>query len=128
MKLVVKLPDGKPPFIGVEYENPWIGEKEGREVFKICNGCEFDLVIQPLPSVLSIRLICEDPFMVKFYSSIEFDKQRFKRWYQIAKAYRIVNFGHTYSKYSEDKICFMVKNGKKVPMVLKVKRILLEGD
>lgn len=127
MKLVVKLPEGKPPFIGIEFESPWIGEKEGREVFSNSNQRAFDLVIQPLSSTMSIRLVCEDPVIVKFYSGVEFDVERFKLWIHVSKNQNKINFGHTYSKYSEDKICYIVKDGKKVPMVLKVRRILLEG-
>lgn len=128
MKLVVKLPDGKPPFIGIEFENPWKGESDGREVSMNLNSSLFTLVIQPIGQNLSIRLVCDDPVKVKFYSNIKFDKERFMRWYAIAKAHKILKFGLTHSTYSEDKICFMVKDGKKVPMVLTIRALLMEGE
>ncbi len=128
MRLVLKLPSGKPPFIGVEFENASKGERENKDLLLTKRNAVYKLLFEPTCGLLNIRLYSENPPVVRYYKGIDFNPDAFKRWLHTAELYKKVNFGHTYSEKANDTICSLFDDGKKVPFVLKVDWLMVDDS
>lgn len=119
MKLVLKLPNGKPPFIGIEFENSWQGERCNKDLILESRNEIYTLLIEPTPRV-NLRLVSDSKRICRFYDQVEYDKQKLKRWIELTRKAKLINFGHTYQEKSKDHICKVYVESKQVPFVLKL--------
>ncbi len=126
MRLVLKLPNGKPPFIGIEFTKIWQGEKENKELIIEFKEEIYTLLFEPIGGTLNIRLFSEQKNIVRYYNGVIYNKDIFKRWIQLTQKNVIINFGHTYQENSIDKICTVLKDGVKINFVLKVNRYMID--
>lgn len=126
MKLILKLPNGKPPFIGIEFEKQWQGEKENKDLLLEHTNIVYSLLVEPAQSGINIRLICDSPLVIRFYHQVQYNIESFKRWHFHAQNYHSINFGHTYKDHSEDKICVLLQEGKRIPCVFKITHLMVD--
>jgi hypothetical protein len=126
MRLVLKLPQGKPPFIGIEFSKIWQGEKENRDLIFDFKNEIYTLLIEPIGGYLNIRLFSEQKNIVRYYNGVSYNKDAFKRWIELTRNSGLFNFGHTYQENSVDKICIVLKDGIKIYFVLKVNRYMID--
>ncbi|MCC6371142.1 MAG: hypothetical protein IT236_09070 [Bacteroidia bacterium] len=96
MELVLKLPKGKPPFIGVLFgvEQQHSGEKMHADMVQKYGRANYRIVLEHTPSALNMRLICEEHVVVYFYNHLSYDAERLKSWLYITKHNTLFNFGH----------------------------------
>lgn len=121
MKLVLKLPDGKPPFIGIEFDNAWEGERCNKDLMLEFKDEVYTLLIEPTVKA-NLRLVSDGKRICRFYNQIEYDSGKLKLWIEKTRHAQVFNFGHTFQEKSKDKICKVIIDSKSTPFVLKLKR------
>ena len=115
MELVLKVPKGKPPFIGVLFESDQhhSGEKLHADMVEKHGGASYRIVLEHTPSALNMRVICEENVMVYFYNHLSFDAERLKSWLYITKNCGQFNFGHVGKSLGNHKLLLSVPQRKK---------------
>lgn len=94
MELVLKLPKGKPPFVGVLFEQEYQGADLNLDLYKAHGHRPYKLVLEPIKLRIHLRLICEDIVTVRFYNGLKYDLQRLNDWMYLTKKAKLFTFGH----------------------------------
>jgi hypothetical protein len=127
MELVLKMPKGKHPFIGVRYNLAKDANSLNQE---LVGGGLYTLHVTPrhrkhdartLFEVL-IELRSSDQKKTKVYIPY-YNPEEFKEWYKAVRSYIHFNFGQVYSEKGEDRIA-RTESGK--PFVVKICGLFLE--
>ncbi len=118
MELVLKLPKGKPPFVGVLFEQEYHGADMNVDLYKTHGNRAYKLVLEPIKTKINLRLICEEIVTVRFYNGLKYNHERLNDWIYLTKNTSAYTFGHVV--FREDKhFSVRVHPGGK-PFVLKV--------
>jgi hypothetical protein len=120
MELVLKMPQGKPPFIGLEFPSSWKGELNKDLVYENADK-QYKLILET-ERQLKMTLVCEDIAVRRVYPGIGYHPARLKNWLTQMRQYSQVNFGHVYLQDGNHKI---VKLAGQKNFVLKVVNIEL---
>jgi hypothetical protein len=126
MKLILKLPEGKPPFIGVEFATQHDGAATNHDLILNRGYKHFKLLLEMVGGSVNIRLYLEQPVEVRNYSQVKCNNEELKRWHKTALLYKHVNFGHVYSENGVDRICKIPYHHRNIPFTLKVDWISLD--
>lgn len=122
MKLVVKLPEGKLPFIGVRFNNSWNASKTNEELIESYSSEIYTVKFEiQTPQVLHLSLQCKDKAIQKWYKDLEYEPEKLKRWMQLTRGLSGFNFGHTFMRGNDETIARFAHDLKRV-YVLKVER------
>ncbi len=117
MKLVLKVPKGKAPFIGVEY-GEFMAADTNKDLVLDHSEKDYKIVLEHSHRRLQLRLICEELVTVRFYERLEFEPNKLRDWLYITRRATKFNFGHIYVKGNTDHIARAYPGRK--PFVLKV--------
>lgn len=128
-ELVVKIPKGKLPFLGVCYNIKLYNPRENEDLIRDpkYKGAEYILELEVIRNKINLKLICEEHIIIRHYYSISFDGEELKRWRQLTKGKKEFNFGHVTRENEKDVI--MTTPWRK-PIVFRVTdlRILIPED
>ncbi len=94
MKLVLKLPKDKLPFIGVQFNSNY---QAGRTNSDLLHHHEHLFKIQLEPDkkgTIKLKLYCEDLAISRIYEGIEYDQYQLKNWMYMVSRSKQFNFGH----------------------------------
>lgn len=108
--LVLKLPPGKPPFIGIRFEES-VGSELNEDLIN-SKYAGFRLELERVHDRLDIRLISEALVTVRFYTFILYDKDKLKSFLYLTKDAKLYNFGHVKRIEDKDEIIKTKKTGK----------------
>lgn len=117
MKLVLKVPKGKLPFIGIEF-GEHVAADTNKDLIQNHSEKEYKIVLEHSHKRLQLRLICEELVTVRFYERLEFDPSKLRDWLYITQKATKFNFGHIFVKGNTDYIARTYPGRK--PFVLKV--------
>lgn len=112
MELALKLPKGKPPFIGILFTEESTGGHLHANLVEKYSGNEFHIIMEHTKNALNLRLICNEIVMVYFYNHLRFDPDRLKSWLYLTKNAKEFNFGHIYTQFDKH-ILIMSRPGRK---------------
>lgn len=123
MKLVLKVPKGKPPFIGVEYAE-FQADRENHDLVKYHSNKEYRIILEPYGTGITLLLICEELVTVRTYKYLNYDPRTLKDWLLITKGTKVYNFGHVYLNGTKHEIARLIPSLNK--FVLKVTSIQID--
>jgi hypothetical protein len=100
MALVLKVPQGRPPYIGIEFRNKFAAGHINQDLVDLLFNADksrlpaFHLQIEPLSGSCNIRLSCAQPIIIRFYRKVNYEPERLVRWMKAVKESTVFNFGH----------------------------------
>ena len=118
MELVLKLPKGKPPFVGVLFELEYHGADMNVDLYRTHGNRPYKLILEPNKKQINLRLICEEIVTVRFYNSLKYNNERLNDWVYLTKNAKAFTFGHVVFKEDKHHPVRIHPGGK--PFVLKV--------
>jgi hypothetical protein len=121
MELVLKLPKGKPPFIGIEFPNEFNGQRANTDLVNNYKESKYRLLLEPTEKGLTITLSSHDLATPRVYKNIGFNAGKLKNWLNYVGGAPHINFGHVYIEHNAHKIVFVF--GTRRNFVLKVTNI-----
>lgn len=95
MKLVLKQPKDKPPFIGIQFASDYIASKTNNDLVAILGkeGCH--LILEPSDKYyLDLRLVNTDKIIDRAYRKVEYNELKLKTWLLQNKQAIQFNFAH----------------------------------
>lgn len=126
MKLVVKLPKGKPPFIGVLFEDNLIAARMNQDLILNFKNCNYQIAFEFISDKVNLRLVCEDPLIVRFYNNLEYDPVKVKNWFQHTNNSKLFNFSHIVEEYGEIKLARTFTGAKNI--ILKINKYSVSNE
>jgi hypothetical protein len=104
MKLIVKLPEGKPPFIGVRFNNSWNAAKTNEDLIEDHHKDIYQVKFVIKKHTLTLQLNCKERSIHRYYKDLEFEPEKLKRWMQITEGLSGFNFGHTFINGTKEEV------------------------
>ncbi len=121
MKLVLKLPKEKPPFIGVllaETHNQAYPERLNEDLINEHKYADYRLALEFEDNLLNLALLAEGSGIARYYKALEFEAPALASWIYVTRQARQFNFGHVRLERGRETI---VKTwGKKLNFVLTI--------
>ena len=101
-QLVFKHTTGKPPFIGIRFEDISKAETLNADLVQKYKTLEYFITIEPLGNKLQLRLCCDEPLIMRKYDGLEYDGSSFRDFIKDKGNYKVFNFGHIIRSYAYD--------------------------
>ncbi|MBC7694972.1 MAG: hypothetical protein H7141_05930 [Burkholderiales bacterium] len=118
MKLVVKLPKDKPPFIGIVFDHESDAEKVNQNLITDHKYADYRIVFEFISDWVNVKLISNSIPAVKFYNKLSYDKEKLIAWFYITKNMKGFNFSQLYVYGNKE--CVAKTIAKQKLFVLKV--------
>jgi hypothetical protein len=126
LKLILKLPKDKPPFIGVQFSNHYDASRTNAEAVYHINGRSCKIVLEPKDHYIDLQIKCEDAMMSYLYKSLDYSPEKLKQWLHLVSMTKQFNFGHVTLEQDDHKIA-KVGSGMK-NYVIKVESVKLVSE
>lgn len=119
MQLIFKLPEGKPPFIGIRFKETELSKALtlNQDFVNENKNHSFNASIN-LGDILCLNLIREDPYKWVRYEGLTYDLHKLKVFRNFTRDARVYNFGHVLDKFGKDELVKTLQEMK--PFVLKL--------
>ncbi len=104
MKLVIKLPEGKLPFIGVRFNNSWNAAKTNEDLIEYHHKEVYTIKFVIKAQTVNLNLYCKDRSIQRHYKDVEFEPEKLKRWMQLTEGLSGFNFGHTFMNGNKEEV------------------------
>lgn len=103
MKLIVKLPKDKPPFIGVVLK---ITDSDmlNQDLILEHKYADYRIELEFILGHVNLKLISNSIPTVRIYSRLSYDKDKLKAWFYITKGVKQFNYGHVRDFNGKDEI------------------------
>ena|SRR6218665_1165736 len=128
MKLLLKLPGDKPPFIGIllaDGDNRSYPERLNEDLINEHKYAGYCLLLELSAGRVDLSLLSVQGHISRIYKGLEFDGAQLALWVYATRHARQFNFGHVRLERGREKV---VKTwGKKINFVLPVKSYELKG-
>lgn len=121
MKLILKLPEGKPPFVGVllkESDNRSYPERLNEDLINEHKYAGYCLTFEFTNNLLNLALVSAKGDIVRHYKDVEFEGAQLASWVYATRNASSFNFGHV--RIERGKECIVKTWGKKINFVLAV--------
>lgn len=119
MKLVVKMPEGKPPLIGIEFKDFLESNALNDDLVELHKYAVFRVVFEFQPKWLNVKLICQEALIIRHYTHVKYDDlEKLKVWLYLTKKHNQFNFCHFYVENGKEKLVKTYK--KKMSFLLSV--------
>ena len=102
MKLILKLPKNKPPFIGILFALECEGAALHSDMVEKYGDKEYHVVFEILSNDINLRVACAETVTVYFYNSLTCDSNTLVSWLYMTKHLSKFNFGHIYKHLDKD--------------------------
>jgi hypothetical protein len=112
MELVVKLPKGKLPFIGIKFAEMHEANELNKDLMNNYSTCIFKVILEPHKNEMNLRLICEEKLLVRFYNGLKYDPEKLKAWIYLTKTAKSFNFSHIYQLGDKEKVAMAIMSRK----------------
>jgi hypothetical protein len=96
MKLVVKLPLNKPPFIGIVFHHSSDAEQTHQDLVTVHNNVTYQVVFEFVGQLVNIKLISVHKVVSKHYEGVTFNAVELFHWMCHTSNTGSFNFGHLY--------------------------------
>jgi|LakMenEpi03Aug12_release.lakeMendotaPanAssembly.Ray.scaffolds.fasta_scaffold459827_1 hypothetical protein len=104
MKLVVKLPKGKKPFIGIIFSRSYDAEKSNLDLMTNHWDKVFRIEFIFEGQSANVKLICDDELIVRTYAHAGFDADKLRSWFYLTKDCKDFNFSQLYIQDGQEKV------------------------
>ena len=99
MKLVLKQPKDKPPFIGIQYASEHLATKTNSDLIGMK---DIQLILEPLNQYnIKLRLVNKDKMIDRAYDQIEYNAPQLQTWLQRNKNEKQFNFSHVIMEFDK---------------------------
>ena len=113
LELVLKMPKGKAPFIGILFEIERDGAKLHAEVMERYQNEAYEVVMEHTQRVLNLRLICKEKVLVCFYNHLKVDTAKLNSWLYLTKDCKAFTFGHIIRELDRERLVLSHPSRKK---------------
>ncbi len=118
LELILKMPKGKAPFIGILFEIERDGAKLHAEVVEKYQNQVYEVVLEHTKRVLNLRLICKEKVLVCFYNHLKVDTNKLNSWLYLTKNANAFTFGHIHRVLDRDQL--VLSHPSRKPFFVKV--------
>src|ERR1700739_3329954 len=101
-RLVFKHTTGKPPFIGIRFEDVSKAETLNVDLIQSYKTLEYFITIEPLGNKVQLRLCSDEPVIMRKYDNLEYDVSSLKDFIKSKANHKMFNFGHIIRSYQYD--------------------------
>jgi hypothetical protein len=112
MKLVVKLPKDKLPFLGVVFPSSYSATQTNEDLVLDHKEDIYRMIFEFTGTVLNLKLICDEKVIIRTYRNVDYDKEKLKSWVMITRKNTAFNFGHIYMQNNKEIVVKNYKNRK----------------
>lgn len=128
--LVLKIPKGKIPFIGVLYTGQGHALAHNQDLIDKAQykGAEYRLELEfNHAGKANLKLICEEHIILRRFNTLNVDAALFNRWWELVQGYPSFNFGQVALEF--DKHVIMRTAVSQQPIVFRIHELkVLERD
>src|SRR5437868_4282886 len=95
MRLVLKLPQNKLPFIGVQFQDVYNSSRMNADLFWLPEQrpCKIVMELNGKNSI-NLKLICEELNSTRLYKQLDFDPDKLRTWLIMTERAKEFNFSH----------------------------------
>ncbi len=122
MELILLLPVGKPPFIGVLFYRAEEAATANADLAIQHKRRNYWIVLETYKKHLNLRLICDEIVTVRFYNHLKYDPEQLKSWLYIVSANKSAQVNFSQLVVMNEKLSVVKTSPKNVSFVLKVKK------
>ncbi len=119
VKLIVKLPKDKLPFIGILYNSIYKAESENQDLVIDHKHLNYRVKFEFAGSGINLYLSSEDKLIQREYRNREYDPLKLKVWFQNTNKASNFNFSHLMDNYGQESVVRTLQNVNKL-FLLKV--------
>jgi hypothetical protein len=112
MKLVVKLPKDKLPFLGIVFPSSYQANQTNEDLVLDHKEDIYRMILEFTGTVLNLKLICDEKVIIRTYRNVDYDKEKLKSWVMITRKGTAFNFGHIYMQSNKEIVVKNYKNRK----------------
>jgi hypothetical protein len=125
MELVLKMPQGKPPFLGIVFDNVREACTLNQDLVNEYAGSVYTISIESPGSEVNIRLVCENPHYIRVYRNVKCDPKKLENFMYLNRLSRGFNFSHLLRDFDRE---IVVKTLERYKLfVLKIQGVYLVG-
>ncbi len=95
MKLIVKLPKDKLPFIGIQFPYSYEAGKTNQDLVTNYKHIQYKIVLEFVKDKVNIKLVSQENMITRSYNGLEYEKDKLKNWLYLTKNAKAFNFSHT---------------------------------
>jgi len=126
MKLVLKLPKDKLPFIGIQFASNYVASKTNSDLVSMLDKEDCHLILKPYDKhYLNLRLVNKEKFVNREYKQIEYNNETLKRWLEQTKGMKQINFSHVIMDFDKHVV---VKISINKNFIIKLSKVKLEME
>jgi hypothetical protein len=125
MKLILKLPNDKPPFMGIQFSNHYDAGRTNAQAVYDLDKLYCKIILMPKGLYMDLTIKCEDIMMSYTYRNLDYSPEKLKQWLHLVSGAKQFNFGHVTLEHDDHKIA-KVGSGMK-NYVIKVESVKLQG-
>jgi hypothetical protein len=126
MKLVLKQPEDKPPFIGIQYESEYLAARTNADIVKTHNKECYELILEPIDQhYINLRLVNKDKMIDRSYNQIEYNAPKLKNWLFQNENKKEFNFSHVIMNFDKHVV---VKIHIHKPFLIKLDSVKLVSE
>ncbi len=122
MKLVLKLPKGKAPFIGIHFDDESEGQKLHAEMVDEHRMKEYEVYIEVMDDHLNLRVACRETVNVYFYNNLFIEAEKLTSWIYMTKHSTEFTFGHIFTHLDKDTL---IKTRLRNPFFLRINKLTM---
>jgi hypothetical protein len=104
MKLVVKLPKGKKPFVGILFSKSFDAEKSNIDLMISHWNKTYRLEFIFEGQYVNVKLICDDEVIVRTYGHATYEADKLRSWFYLTKDCKDFNFSQLYIQNGQEKV------------------------
>jgi len=112
MRLIVKLPKDKLPFLGIVFPTSYLATQTNEDLLLDHKEDVYRLIFEFTGTILNLKLICDEKVIIRTYRNVDYEKEKLKNWVQITRKANAFNFGHIYMQSNKEVVVKNYKNRK----------------
>lgn len=121
MELIFKLPENKPPFLGILFEDMRQAVTLNQDLVNRRKDAIYSISIEPVGRLLNLRLSAQEPYDVRFYHNLSCDFKKMEAWLLQARQSKACNFSHVVKELNHHMVVKTLQDRKL--WVLKISQI-----
>ncbi|MEO6302655.1 MAG: hypothetical protein ABIP51_05745 [Bacteroidia bacterium] len=104
MKLIVKLPKDKLPFVGIQFPYSYDAGKTNQDLVINFKHVSYKLVFEFVKNTVNVKLVSDENMIMRSYNGLEFDREKLKTWFYLTKDAKAFNFSHTVKESGKEMV------------------------
>jgi len=110
MELVLKLPENKPPFLGILFDDSYQACTINKNAVNNYHTSTYHLVLEPMGDKLNLRLTCDSSGLNHLYENVRYNPEKLLKFIYMTKGCNQFNFSHLIRKDGKDTVVKTLSN------------------